>query len=203
MPRKIQKRQNTLLRRKQIINALRKLIIEYGSENVTVRKIAQEIGVSEGAIYRHFKSKREILDFLIDYIEENLIGDVEKSDPHTGTLEFLENILRNHISAIEQRKGVSFLVVAEIVSLGDKKLNKKIYQVLDNYIAHIKGILIKGMKAGELRKDIDPGMAATIFFSIIQGLVTLWALSNYGFILEEKYVGLWDFFRQSIRQRQT
>ena len=46
MPRRIQKRQNTLLRRKQIIDALRKLIIEYGSENVTVRRIAKEIGSS-------------------------------------------------------------------------------------------------------------------------------------------------------------
>jgi hypothetical protein len=39
MPRKIQKRQSTSLRRKQIIDALRKLIIEYGSENVTVRRV--------------------------------------------------------------------------------------------------------------------------------------------------------------------
>jgi len=199
MPRKIQRRQSTSLRRKQIIDALRKLIIEYGSENVTVRRIAKEIGVSQGAIYRHFKSKREILDFLIDYIEENLIGDIEKNDPQANTLEILENILQNHISAIEQRKGVSFLVVAEIISLGDKRLNRKIYDVLNNYIDHIKNIIIRGMRAGEIKAGIDPGMTATTFFSIIQGLVSLWALSNYTFTLEEKAPGLWNFFRQSIQ----
>ena len=201
MARKITKRQSTSLRRKQIIDALRKLIIEYGSENVTVRRIAEEIGVSQGAIYRHFKSKRQILDFLVDYIEENLIGDVEKSDSHTRTLEVLENILKSHISAIEQRKGVSFLIVAEIVSLGDKKLNKKIYEVLNNYIGHIKDVLLRGVKSGEISPDIDPAMAATAFLGIIQGLVTLWALSNYNFALEEKYIGLWDFFRKSVRHQ--
>jgi AcrR family transcriptional regulator len=175
------------------------LIIEYGSENVTVRRIAKEIGVSQGAIYRHFKSKREILDFLIDYIEENLIGDIEKNDPQGNTLEILENILENHISAIEQRKGVSFLVVAEIISLGDKRLNRKIYDVLNNYIEHIRNIIIRGIQAKELKTDIDPGMTATTFFGIIQGLVSLWALSNYTFTLEEKSPGLWDFFRQSIQ----
>ena len=188
------------MRRKQIIDALRKLIIEYGSENVTVRRIAREIGVSQGAIYRHFKSKREILDFLIDYIEENLIGDIEKNDPQANTLEILENILQNHISAIEQRKGVSFLVVAEIISLGDKRLNRKIYDVLNNYIDHIKNIIIRGMRAGEIKTGIDPGMTATTFFGIIQGLVSLWALSNYTFTLEEKSPGLWSFFRQSIQR---
>jgi AcrR family transcriptional regulator len=201
MPRKIQKRQSTSLRRKQIIDALRKLIIEYGSENVTVRRIAKEIGVSQGAIYRHFKSKREILDFLIDYIEENLIGDVEKKDPHANTLEILENVIKNQLSAIEQRKGVSFLVVAEIISLGDKRLNRKIYDVLNNYISHIKNIVIRGIQSGEIKTGIDPGLAAETFFGIIQGLVSLWALSNYSFPLEEKYFGLWNFFRHSIQNR--
>ena len=198
MARKITKRQSTSLRRKQIIDALRKLIIEYGSENVTVRRIAKEIGVSQGAIYRHFKSKRQILDFLVDYIEENLIGDVEKSDSHTRTLEILENILKSHISAIEQRKGVSFLIVAEIVSLGDKWLNSRVFGVLTRYIAHIKEVLLRGIKAGELRPEVSAEIAATMFFSAIQGFVTLWALSNYDFSLEEKYSGLWNFFRQAV-----
>jgi AcrR family transcriptional regulator len=200
MPRKTQKRQTTSLRRKQIIDALRKLIIECGSENVTVRRIAKEIGVSQGAIYRHFKSKREILDFLVDYIEESLIGDIEKNDPRATTLETLENILRNHISAVEQRKGVSFLVVAEIISLGDKRLNRKIYDVLNNYISHIKDLIIGGIQSEEIKADIDPGMTATTFFGIIQGMVSLWALSNYTFTLEEKYPGLWHFFSQSIQR---
>jgi AcrR family transcriptional regulator len=200
MPRKTQKRQTTSLRRKQIIDALRKLIIECGSENVTVRRIAKEIGVSQGAIYRHFKSKREILDFLVDYIEESLIGDIEKNDPRATTLETLENILKNHISAVEQRKGVSFLVVAEIISLGDKRLNRKIYDVLNNYISHIKDLIIGGIQSEEIKADIDPGMTATTFFGIIQGMVSLWALSNYTFTLEEKYPGLWHFFSQSIQR---
>jgi len=199
MPRKTKKRQTTSLRRKQIIDALRKLIIEYGSENVTVRRIAKEIGVSQGAIYRHFKSKREILDFLIDYIEENLIGDIEKNDPQANTMEILENVIKNQLSAIEQRKGVSFLVVAEIISLGDKRLNRKIYAVLNNYISHIKNIVIRGIQSGEVKTGIDPAMVAATFFGIIQGLVSLWALSNYSFSLEEKYFGLWDFFRHSIQ----
>lgn len=201
MPKKIQKRQNTLLRRKQIINTLRKLVIQYGSENVTVRRIAKEIGISEGAIYRHFKSKREILAFLVDYIEDTLIGDIEKSTPRDNTTELLENILKNHLSSLEQKKGVSFLVIAEIMSLGDKRLNKKIYDVLNKYINHIKEILSKGLKTGEIRKDINPEMGAIIFFSMIQGLVTIWFLGDYNFSLEQKYGSLWNFFRESIRSR--
>ncbi len=199
MPRKVTKRQSTFLRRKQIINTLRKLIIKYGSENVTVRRIAKEIGVSEAAIYKHFKSKKEILGFLVDYIEENLIGDIEKSVHHNNILELLENILRNHFSSIEQRKGVSFLVIAEIISLGDKKLNKKIFEVLNKYIGHIKDILLKGVKTGQIKQDINLDTAAIVFFSMIQGLVSIWYLSDYNFTLEQKYISSWKFFREAIR----
>ena len=50
----MQKRKDTLLRQKEIVLAARKLIVKYGSEHVTVRKMAQEIGVSEGAISHPF-----------------------------------------------------------------------------------------------------------------------------------------------------
>jgi AcrR family transcriptional regulator len=199
MPKKATKRQSTFLRRKQIINALRKLVTKYGSEHVTVRRIAKEIGISEGAIYKHFKSKREILGFLVDYIEDNLIGDIEKGGSPKNTIELLENILRNHFSSIEQRRGLSFLVIAEIISLGDKGLNKKIYDVLSKYIAHIKDILLRGVKAGEIREELNLDMVATSFFAMIQGLVTLWHLSDYQFTLEQRYNSLWDFFREAIR----
>ena len=63
----------------EIVTAVRKLIIIYGSENVTIKKIAQEIGISEAAIYRHFNSKKDILSFLIDDLEATLIGDIKKN----------------------------------------------------------------------------------------------------------------------------
>jgi AcrR family transcriptional regulator len=201
MPKTGQKRQNTFLRRKQIIDALRKLIIKHGSEHVTVRRLAHEVGITEGAIYRHFKSKKEVLLFLVDYIEESLIGDIEKSQAGQNQLEFLENILHNHLSSIEQRKGISFLVIAEIISLGDKKLNQKIYETLTKYISHLTRIISDGKKNGTIREDINAEMAATVFFGMIQGLITRWALSNFEFTLEEKTDFIWNIFREALKGR--
>lgn len=202
MRKTAKKRQNTLLRRKQIVNAVRKLITKYGSEHITVRRIAKEIGISEGAIYRHFKCKRDILLLLVDYVEDNLIRDIEHSHAAgTTQLEILDSMLRNHLSSIEQRMGISFHVIAEIVSLGDRKLNKKISHMLSNYLAGIKDILAEGIKTGEIRKDIDLDTTATLFFGMIQGLVTIWTLSHYNFSLEQKYLPLWNLMREAVSRR--
>ena len=195
-----QRRKSTLLRRKQIIEALRKLILKYGSEHVSVRRIAKEVGISEGAIYKHFKSKKEILSFLVDYIEESLISDIQNRKPGDNVLRHLENVLRNHLSSIEQRRGISFLVIAEIISLGDKKLNRKIFGVLTQYISRIKEILAKGTETGEIGQDINLDMAATMFFGMAQGLVTIWALSDYSFNVEQRYASLWDILCKGIKK---
>jgi len=199
MPRIVRKRQSTVLRRRQIIETLRKIIIKYGSEHVTVRKLAEEIGVSGGAIYRHFKSKREILSFLVDDIEDNLVGDIEKAYPIQDPLELLGRISRELISSIEQRKGASFLVIAEIISLGDKRLNRKISEVLNNFLNHIKKIISAGIKSGVIRENINVDMAATAFFGMLQGLVTIWSLSGFPDTLEMKHKSMWDLFLQAIK----
>lgn len=192
------------MRQRQIVDAARKLIIKVGSEHVTARRIAKEIGISESAIYRHFRSKRDILSLLVDHIEDNLLGDIQKEQAVTSTtLERLDSTLRYHISAVEKRRGVSFQVIAEIVSLGDKKLNQKISQTIDKYIDCLKGLLAEGVRAGEVREDIDLEAAATFLFGGIQGLVNIWALSNYSFSPEERYQALWDLFRRAISSQQV
>jgi len=201
MPRIVPKRQNSVLRRKQIIATLRKIIIKYGSEHVTVQRLAKEIGVSGGAIYRHFKSKREILLFLIDDIEEDLVGGIEKFYPIQNPLEILGKISRDLLSSIEQRKGVSFLVIAEIISLGDKRLNRKISEVLDRFLGQIKQIISEGIKLAEIREDINVDMAATTFFGMLQGLVTIWSLGGFPSTLEISYESVWNIFLEAIKKR--
>jgi len=200
----MQKRKETAVRQKEIISAARKLIVKYGSEHVTVKRMANEIGVSEAAIYRHFKSKSDILSFLIDDVEKTLMEDIETNySGEVNSLEILEKIILSHISAIEQRKGVTFQVIAEIISLGDKKLNKKVFEAISRYLTRIKEILNEGVRAGVIRHDIDSEATARLFFGITQGLVNLWALSQYTFDLEKEYRAVWDIFLKAITPPET
>jgi AcrR family transcriptional regulator len=196
------KHRSTQVRQKQIVEAARKVIIKYGSEHVTVKKIAKEVGISETAVYRHFKSKKQILSLLAERLEDNLATDVNQViTGEKKPLEVLENALKNHLSAVEQRRGVSFQVIAEIISLGDRKLNAKIYGVIDRYQKAIRQLLAEGVRSGEVREDIDLDAAATALFGMVQGLVNIWALNNYGFDPQEKYSTIWGIFREAVIRR--
>jgi AcrR family transcriptional regulator len=185
------------VRQQQIISAAKKLIVKYGSEHVTVKKMARQIGVSEAAIYRHFNSKKEILSFLLDDVEATLLAGLEMSDS-TDPLEVIEKALLHQISDSEQRRGMSFLIIAEIISLGDRKLKKKAYQVILNFLERLQNLLSIAVESGKIRKDIEPSAMAKMLFGIMQGLVTVWTLSHYNLDLEKDFQASWDFFRKSI-----
>ena len=197
------KRETTEIRQQQIVDAAGKLIFKYGSEHLTVRRIASEVCISEAAIYRHFKSKKSILSFLLSHIEESLLRDISPESAGTKplTLDIIEKIIRTHFSKIGMRKGISFQVIAEIISLGDRKLNKQASQTINKYISRLKELLAEGVRNGAVRQDVDLEASAMLLFTLIQGLVNIWALSEDSFNLIDKFTSLWKIYREVIVRR--
>ncbi len=189
----------TDVRRRQIVAAARRLIVTRGAEHVTVRRIAKEVGLSEAAIYRHFKNKKGVLRLLLDDVEQHLIDNVDaESGGGEASLDTLDAVLRHHLSGVEQRRGIRFQVIAEIVSLGDKSLNRRAMEMVDKYIGILRQMLAASAAAGRIRSDVDLDAAATVLFCMIQGLANLWSLDNYGFDLMARYETLWAVFRESM-----
>lgn len=198
-----QQRRRSEIRKREILSAARKLIIRKGSEHLTVRAMAREVGLTEAAIYRHFRSKREVLLFLVDDILDTLIAEVERAADGDGSiLERLARIQEDHLSEIEQRRGMAFLVIAEILSFGDRRLNREVHDKLTVYLERVSALVAEGRTRGEIREDLDPQALARLLFGMIQGLVTLWALADYRFNLSAGYRPLWDLCRRAIEPRR-
>jgi len=192
----VRKSKGDLPRKEQIVNAARMLVIKVGSENVTVRKIAEEVGFTEAAIYRHFKSKKDILYLLVENIETSLLSDLIAGGNQSGDV--IETILLRHLSSIEMRRGISFQVIAEIISLGDNKLNRRIYDAIERYIEKLKTILQKEVSKGKLRRDIDVDATALLIFSVVQSLSNIWTLSNYSFDPKDKFSAVLTTLRKGL-----
>lgn len=172
------------LRQQEIVDCARKIISTRGIENLTIREIAGVLNVTDGALYRHFKSKREIISLLIDDIEKTLFNAIELATQEADDpIIKLRNIFLSHISYAEQRKGVSFIIINETLSLKDRSLQRKMFRVIHRYIMKIKYILENGVKAGRFREKTDLNASSIVFFGMVQSIVTLWALSGFKYSL--------------------
>ncbi len=78
----------------EIVESARRIISAKGIENLTIRQIARDPKLTDGALYRHFKSKKEIISLLIDDIEKTLLDTIDDAAKMSGEpCEKLKNIL--------------------------------------------------------------------------------------------------------------
>ncbi len=189
--------QQKTLRQQEIAEAARRIIFEKGVENLTVREIAKKMGVTDGALYRHFRSKNEILDLLIEDIEDSLLCVInEAADKSTDPITKLENIFFSHLNYAEKRKGITFILMA---SLKDKKMQRKMFGVISKYLNLIKSILRQGIDEGVFRIDIQLDSVSITFLGMIQGMVSVWGLSGYRYSLtKDRRIGMFNAFKRSI-----
>ena len=195
-------KKESTVRQQEIIASVRKIIIAKGMEHLTVREIAKDLRITDGALYRHFKSKREILMLLIDDIEETLLGAIKNAVvAQDSPVKKLEAIFRSHLSYAEQRKGVSFIVINKTLSVKDKGLQKRMLGVINKYLKTIKSILKEGIEVNHFRKDINFDAASIGFFGMIQSIVTIWSLSGYRYALRsDRLSELFRIYKSGITE---
>ena len=192
-------RQKTLVRQHQIIEAARNLIAAKGMDGVTIDAIAEEVGLTEGAIYRHFASKHQILSLLVDDIERNLLDTVESAQTEgASAVDSLEHILEAHLSDVEGHRAVSFVVIAEAMGFDGTRLAPRVSLMFTRYLELIQAVLDRGIREGSIRPDINANAAATTFFGLIQSTATLWALNGYAGQLAEFRSDMWDIYRKGV-----
>ena len=193
-------RRPTSVRRLEIIEAARLLITERGIQSLTIGNLARAVGVSEGAIYRHFSGKKRIIAGVIEDIDYKLARrmDLIDGDPDAG-LARLEQALRTH-AAPSTTTGVSFLVISEVLMNGDEELRKLMQAAINRHLETIEAHLKIGALKGEVRADVDVKAAAVHFYGLIQAVNTL---NHFG---DEKVPSgdsraLWQVFTRGVSER--
>jgi len=186
-------------RQHQIVGAARDLIASGGLDALTIRGLASKVGVTEAAIYRHVDSKEEVILLLIQEVEESLfhaISRATRSDRHA--LERLEHMLQLHVSYVELRQGISFIVIAEAAQFEEPKVRSAGRRLVEKYLSLVSEIITQGIERDEVSKSVFPDAAAMIFFGMIQSAVTRWLFDPSTHPLGENAVSMWKLFRTSL-----
>ena len=192
-------RQSTSERQLQIIEATQNLITSKGMEFVTIDAIAEKVGLTEGAIYKHFRSKREILTLLIDSIEQNLMETlVNSKQVGDSSLDHLGRILVAHLNDVEDRRAVSFIIISEAIAFDGIFMSDRVSLMLNNYLDFIKNVVDEGIKDRSIRPDVDIGAAANTFLGMIQIVATLWSLDAYAESFKGLRTNMWNIYRQGV-----
>lgn len=194
---------STDIRREQIAQATLRIIAEKGVSSLTTALIANEVGISEGNLYRHFRSKEEILSVTVEKISEGLRKNLDKVfESSTGDtpLAQLKKIYLLHLEYIEKNEGIPRLVFSEEIHLGNNELKNKLLSSINSYSNQLETLIKDGQKNKSIKKEIDPKAAAFVMIGMVQVTVMRWSLSGFGFPLVNEGMKLWRNYEHCIVQ---
>ena len=148
-PEKRTQRQPTAIRKAQIKEAVLSIIFSEGLDQLSTRNLAKAVGISEGTIFRHYASKREILLDILEDVKSGLLKDmaviVQKKIP---AQERLEQLFCKHISYLLENKGITILLFAEVAHMNDEELKSGLNDILNTQIQYIQTIIEDGISDG-------------------------------------------------------
>ncbi|HEX2867751.1 MAG TPA: helix-turn-helix domain-containing protein [Ignavibacteriales bacterium] len=160
-------RETTDTRQEQIKKAVLDIIADEGLHNLSTRKLAQRIGFTEGAIFRHFSTKRDIIKGIMDDVAEDLVGSLRaiafspvKAD------EKLFNYLCFNVKYLKNNRGITILLFSEATHLGDKELKEKLNQILSEQKQFIIKMVKDGVSEGLWDMNINPEDVAMLYMGI-------------------------------------
>ena len=164
----------------EIIEAATRRIDQYGIQNLTIKNLAADIKVTEPALYRHFKSKNDILMSLLNYFiarMENRISSLSVNNQKTPS-ESLIDLFNFQFKTFTERPAVVSVIFAENIFHFDEGLSIKVAQILDLMQGYVEQNIVNGQSKGDFNAEIPSLTLATILLGGIRLTVLKWKLSG-------------------------
>lgn len=183
----------------EILNKAIDLIPKRGLSSITFKKLAVELKVTEPAIFRHFKSKKEFVKQLYNY-SKNLFHKKLQSIIYKNVTpdKKLLLLLKENLSFLENQKGANFYLLTYSIINNDAELMLKMENIITGYKEIIKCIIEEGIKSN-IFKNVDTDIQADIFLGITQTLVIQYVLSNQKRKFKHKAESMYNVFLNGIK----
>ena len=170
-------------RREQILQTLAQMLERPGAERVTTAALAARLQVSEAALYRHFASKAQMFEALIDFIERNvfgLIGHIAEREP-AGTAR-AARIVAMVLQFGEKNPGMARVMVGDALVGENERLQQRMTQFFDKLEAALRQNLRGDAPAaagGSLTPDADAQLTASILAAYVAGRLQRFVRSGF------------------------
>jgi TetR/AcrR family transcriptional regulator len=167
-------------RRVEILHTLARMLEAPRWEKITTAALAARLQVSEAALYRHFASKAQMYEGLIEFIEETLFGLINRigAEEPSG-LKQVEKTMTMLLGFAQKNPGMTRVLIGDALVNEDERLQARINQLLDRVEASLKQSLRFAAQQGEVDPGSDGAAHAALLLDLVIGRWHRFAKSGY------------------------
>jgi AcrR family transcriptional regulator len=174
-------------RQSEIIQIAIRLIGEGGIQALTIKNLSAEIGIAESAIYRHFKSKTEVLSTLLDFLKSIIISHYDNTYKlNISSIERIKKMITGQLKIFAENPPYAIVILSDGLYKNEKTLHDKIFKIMEYTKTTYIKIIDEGKRTGEIRKDVTSEQIAFIIMGSVRLTINQWSISGLSFDLQKK-----------------
>jgi TetR/AcrR family transcriptional regulator len=180
-PSAVRKRPKPGERRIQILQTLAAMLEHPGAERITTAALAAQLQVSEAALYRHFASKAQMFEGLIEFIESSvftLVNQIVECEPSAAAQ--VQKIATLILQFGEKNPGMARVMVGDALVFEHERLNARMNQFFDRVESQLRQCLrVAAESVGSATPTVDAAALASALVSLITGRLQRYARSGF------------------------
>jgi TetR/AcrR family transcriptional regulator len=167
-------------RRLQILQTLAGMLETPAAEKITTAALAAHLDCSEAALYRHFASKAQMFEGLIEFIEQSLFGVINQiTTDETQGFQQVELIIGSLLRFAQKNRGMTRVLTGDALAGENERLQRRINALLDKIEAALKQALRIAATQDNLKPDADFGALANLLRCYVVGRWEQYARSGF------------------------
>lgn len=171
-------------RKQEIVETAIRLAGELGPDRLTTQHVADAIGISQPAIFRHFRTKGEIwlavAEHISDFMQTN--SPPADADGQHGA-EKLQEMVTGHLAFIQRTPAVPAILFSQELHAENRALRDFFADLIARNQGLFANVIRQDIQSGRFRADLGADDAAYLVLALIQGLAMRWSLNGRDFDL--------------------
>jgi TetR/AcrR family transcriptional regulator len=167
-------------RKLQILQMLASMLEDPKGEKVTTAALAARLEVSEAALYRHFASKAQMFEGLIEFIETTIFGLINKiSTEEPSGVKQVRAMVSMLLDFAQTNRGMTRVLIGDALVNENERLQERMNQLFERVEASIKQSFKVAVGENELPESFDPNARAALVLAFVLGRWHRFAKSGF------------------------
>ena len=183
-------------RKEQILQCLAEMLESHSGQRITTAKLAEKVGVSEAALYRHFPSKARMYEGLIEFIEDSLLSRINVIlDKDKTTEGRISNMMKLILTFSEMNRGITALLTGDALMGEHDRLRERVAGLFEKLETQFKQVLRERKLREGKSFPIDEAALANLLLSYTEGKMSQFVRSGFKRSPMEGFEAQWQGLR--------
>lgn len=186
-------------RQAEIVEATVEIVGASGVDRLNLDTVAERVGISQPAIFRHFPTKKSLWLAVAGWIGDRLSSAwAQAEEGDAPAVERLRRTVRAQLKLVQATPAIPSILFSRTLQSENEPLRRAFEKLIGTFHQHLTRQISAAQAGGHIKPELDPTKLATLIMSLVQGTILRWTVMNRRFDLLSEGMELFDLLLENL-----